>query len=808
MSAILRVSPNLYIAPALPTRTANLLTRVFIAGFGLLLCLFYGQALAGGVDAAAAKTALVPWSTIIQDSSRELTVDEVRQGSGEALPPHSDSIVSFGFSNSAYWFSVVLDNPGSTPLSRLLVFEPSWLDDVRPTLIEPGGTRREFVGGDNLPFSQRALPNRYINFELTLPPGQSRLLVRAQTSDPFQVGMTLWERGAFLQADSRELMYFGLIYGGVGAMLLFNLMLYFSVREKAYLAYVAYLAAFLLMNNTTNGILYPLLWPDSPVWGNWAHSVFIYFVLLSGLIFSITFLDLKNRMPRLYRGSVGLLALIAASFVVTALFGYGPHVFSSILWVSVYTPFVLMLGVASLRAGNRAARYFLPATAAGFIGSLITALTVLGYVPYSSYGFRAVEVGMLIDAVLLSMALADRLRLARADAEAAKAKLIDTTRNYAQQLEATVAARTAELRRANATKDKFFSIVAHDLRGPIGSLSVMFNDIVESASEMTDEILGMARATTKSTSIFLEELLTWARSQRGEIDCNPQAVDLRAVLQETQALFATQAQAKGVRLDLAVAGEHWVHADPAMVHTILRNLAHNALKFTGRGGSVRAMVNREGECYVVSIVDSGVGMDEATRQNIFRLDVKAHSSRGTQNESGTGLGLILCKEFVEKNGGKIDVRSQLGRGSTFWFSLPVASAAMIVDPQVLAQKVQALKILVVEDDPLHREASAKVLRDLASTPIFAVDGDEALRMASTSDFDLILMDIDIPEIDGIEVTRRLRADGCASRIVSLSSYSRQELKGLAEGVQFDACLDKPLTRDALLGVIANLFVHA
>lgn len=279
-------------------------------------------------------------------------------------------------------------------------------------------------------------------------------------------------------------------------------------------------------------------------------------------------------------------------------------------------------------------------------------------------------------------------------------------------------------------------------------------------------------------------------------------------MRETQALFATQAQAKGVRLDLAIDEASWVYADPAMVHTVLRNLTHNALKFTGRGGSVRAMVSREGEHCVVSIVDSGVGMDEATRQNIFRLDVKVHSSRGTQNESGTGLGLILCKEFVEKNGGKIDVRSQLGRGSTFWFSLPVASAAMIVEPEVLAQKARALRILVVEDDPLHRESSAKVLRDLGCAPVFAANGDEALHMAGTGDSDLILMDIDIPEMDGIEVARRLRAAGNAARIVSLSSYSRQELKGLAEGVQFDGYLDKPLAKDALLGVIANLFLGA
>ncbi len=765
------------------------------------------QAPNGGpaVDASVAEAALVPWSIITKDPSNELTADEVLQLAGNGQPAQGGAFANFGFTRASYWFSVVLDNPGASPLKRLLVVEPSWLDDVQVTLIYPDGSRQIYQGGDNFVFGQRAVPNENANFDLTLPSGKSRLLVRTQTRDPFQVGMTLWERSAFFQADGKLSRYFGLLYGAIGALLLFNLVLFFSARDKVYAAYVGYLIAFLAGHATYNGLVYPRLWSNSPEWSNWIHSITIYSFALAGLYFATQFLELRTRLHRVYRWVQVLALTIGGSFILTALGGYGLHVVSAILWVAIYAPLVLLAGVLSLMAGNRAARYFLTAAAAGFVGACITALTAAGFIPFTFYTFRALDFGMLIDAVLLSLALADRLRLSRAEAEQAKAKLIETTRTYAQKLEETVAVRTAELRQANATKDKFFSIVAHDLRGPIGSLSVMFNDVVASKAEMTDEILDMARATTKNTSLFLEELLTWARSQRGEIDCNPQAVNVSNVLLETQALFATQARAKDVRLDFGVGGACWVYADPAMVHTVLRNLTHNALKFTGRGGSVRAGLSREGDRCVVSIIDSGVGMDDKTREQIFRLDVKAHSSRGTQNESGTGLGLILCKEFVEKNGGTIGVRSQFGRGSTFWFSLPAASADKIVDPQLALEKIKSLKVLVVEDDPLHREANAKVLRDLACTPAFAANGDEAVRMAAVGGFDLILMDIDIPQIDGIEATRRIREQAGDSLIVSLSSYSRQELNRLAEGVQFDACLDKPLSKDALLGVIANLF---
>jgi signal transduction histidine kinase len=209
------------------------------------------------------------------------------------------------------------------------------------------------------------------------------------------------------------------------------------------------------------------------------------------------------------------------------------------------------------------------------------------------------------------------------------------------------------LSQANAIKDKFFAIVAHDLRGPIGGLASLFNEAVTSADDLTDELLGIVRATTLSTKHFLEELLTWARSQRGEIDCRPVAFDMRAMLKETGELYSAQAQAKDVRLSVDGAEGCWVCADLAMTHTVLRNLMHNALKFTAGGGSIRASVKRDAGRCMVSIGDSGVGMSRETLESIFRLDVKPQSSPGTRDEQGTGLGLILCKEFVEKNGGAI-----------------------------------------------------------------------------------------------------------------------------------------------------------
>lgn len=653
-------------------------------------------------------------------------------------------------------------------------------------------------------FAHRALPHRKINVELTLPPGESRLVVRTQTRDPYLVAMTLWERSAFYASDSGESQYFGLVYGALGALLIFNLFLFFSVRETIYAAYVAYLFSFLVMHATYNGYLYPLLWPTLPVWGNWAHSIFIYLFMLSGLVFAIQFLELRAKLLPAYRWAKWLTFTIFASCVVTALGGYGLHVASSILWVVVYSPFVLLLGVWSLLKGNRAARFFLTAAMAGFIGSFITALTVAGLVPYSLYGYRAVDVGMLLDALLLSMALADRLRISRLEAEAAKTQVIEAGRSYAHQLEMAVAERTLELSKANAVKDKFFSIVAHDLRGPIEGLAMFFK-VIKSVDNFTNERLETVRATIDNTRDFLEELLTWARTQRGEFDCHPVVFDMAPVLMEIQELFSTKAQAKGVLLDLKVEEGCWVFADLAMTRTVLRNLTHNALKFTNKGGSVRASLTAGLDDCRVSVTDTGVGMSEEMRQNVFRLSETTRGSPTVGNEFGTGLGLILCKEFVEKNGGVIGVASELGKGSTFWFSLPLAKAPDSAGKAVILERLASLRVLIAEDDKLQRETTTQVLRDLGCIPVLAVDGAEAIRLVSERDFDLILMDIDMPQVDGVEAAREIRSRGGRSRIVSLSSYSRQELSQLAGDVQFDENLYKPLTKDALIMVLARFF---
>jgi len=622
------------------------------------------------VDISSAKIALVAKSKVFVDPLHELVEDDLLKYPLSDKELSHKNVASFGFSQHTHWFLVTLHNSQSTQINRLLVFEPSWLDEIEVILVAADGNKQRHIGGDNIRFENRSLQHQNINFELTIAPGINQLLVRTRTVDPYHVAMTLWEQKAFLKSNNTEMLYLGILYGAVIAMLLYNLMLFISVREKVYAAYITYLFFFLLMHAAYNGYLYPLLWPNSPVLDSWAHSIFIYLFVGSGLFFAISFLELRVKQIQAYRWSLGLGLLMLVSFCLTAFGGYALHVNSSIIWVLIYAPFVLCLGLLSLIAGNRAARFFLSAAVAGFIGSFITGLAVMGIIEYTYLTYHAVDIGMLIDAILLSFALADRLRLARAQAEEAKAQLLQTTNKYAQQLEKTVALRTIELSKANAAKDKFFSIIAHDLRGPIGSLASLFNNVITRADEFTEVELNLARTATTNTKNFLEQLLTWARSQQGNVETNISAINIKDTLIEMQSLFAIQARSKNIKLRLTDVEACWVFADPDMLVTILRNLINNALKFSNSGGTVTASLTTEKDHCLIKIIDTGVGINDKDKLNLFRLDKKSYSTSGTNEETGSGLGLILCAEFVERNNGTIGVDSVAGEGSIFWFTLP------------------------------------------------------------------------------------------------------------------------------------------
>ena len=231
-----------------------------------------------------------------------------------------------------------------------------------------------------------------------------------------------------------------------------------------------------------------------------------------------------------------------------------------------------------------------------------------------------------------------------------------------------------KLRESNATKDKFFSIISHDLKSPFNSLFGFSELLLETHAQISDEkreeYISYICNTSKSTLDLLENLLTWSRSQSGKINVKQKNISLKLLSAGIINLNLMGAQNKKIKLTNTINEDINVFADENMLNAVIQNLIANSIKYTAENGTIILSAIVKDDFAEISVVDNGVGMGEDIRNSLFRL-AETKSTPGTNHERGTGLGLILCKEFVERQGGKIWAESQLGKGSKFKFTIPL-----------------------------------------------------------------------------------------------------------------------------------------
>ena len=235
--------------------------------------------------------------------------------------------------------------------------------------------------------------------------------------------------------------------------------------------------------------------------------------------------------------------------------------------------------------------------------------------------------------------------------------------------------KTEELQRTIAGRDKLYSVIAHDLRSPMGSIKMVLNMLilnlpVEKIGTEMHELLTMANRTTEDVFSLLDNLLKWTKSQIGNLNVVYQDIDAVEVMDSVIDVFNMIAGLKKITIREEKPEKLPVCADIDMLKTVIRNLLSNAIKFSNENSEVLVKMEEQGDMVVVSVKDNGCGIDEEGQKKLLHTDTH-FSTFGTNNEEGSGLGLLLCQDFVVKNGGKLWFTSKQGEGSTFYFSIPL-----------------------------------------------------------------------------------------------------------------------------------------
>jgi signal transduction histidine kinase len=230
-----------------------------------------------------------------------------------------------------------------------------------------------------------------------------------------------------------------------------------------------------------------------------------------------------------------------------------------------------------------------------------------------------------------------------------------------------------ELKELNISKDKFLSIIAHDLRNPFGAIIGFSDLLLKNFTEIDDDTLHKGLKTIESAANqaykLLENLLIWSRNQTGMYKFTPEVINMKDRIVQALKVAEGNASIKNIRLTSDISRDYLVYADQDMIDTVLRNLISNAIKYTRMGGKVKVSAKTNTNNIEITVADNGVGIAPNKQTEIFEIDKRTNTS-GTENEEGTGLGLIICKDFLARNGGQIWVESSMEKGSKFTFSLP------------------------------------------------------------------------------------------------------------------------------------------
>ncbi|SFE09032.1 Signal transduction histidine kinase [Chitinophaga sp. CF118] len=392
--------------------------------------------------------------------------------------------------------------------------------------------------------------------------------------------------------------------------------------------------------------------------------------------------------------------------------------------------------------------------------------------------------------------------------------------NQNKELESSV----KKLKELNQTKDHFFSILAHDLKNPVSALTGMV-DFVRVNFQRIDKkklqeyIEGIHQSAT-SVYDLLVNLLNWSRTQVNKIAPDPGNWAVAEMIEENRLLLAPQLNKKNIQLESHVNPAHHVFADYNMINVVIRNIFSNSIKFTDYNGSIGIYSAEKDNTIILRITDSGIGMSTWQLDSLFKID-EMRTAIGTAGEKGTGLGLIVSKEFIEANQGSIWVESAAGKGSSFYVQLPVARSrvrypgkpfhsGLKLDlwetiPVEKLLKIKGKKILIVDDSLEMRNYLKLIISD--TFEIFeAPNGEEALKLAIDNMPAIIITDLLMPDMNGLEFCKAIKNQMATSHIpvVFLTSQWDESIQVTGYEAGADIYLTKPVKKELLIQVVLNL----
>ncbi len=713
----------------------------------------------------------------LRDSTHALRIDDLQNPELiKHFKPTRPNYMVLGLTDDPYWFYFRLRNQ----MSR-----QDWFFNIRyfgngraeVFLREPG------LEWQQAGFLERNLERHYF-LPLTLKEGvEYEVALRSHSPGPDKFAVFIVDDQAkeyFTVWDNRWL---GVFYGSFATLILYNLFVALSMRSVTYGFYVLYLLGVSSYLFAIDGFGQQLFWGESIEWSRVSYYVFACLMVACGCLFAKRYLQTSVLQPSMDR--VLNLMILFSLLLLMVLSATGEHPLLTGITMLLASLYALVIFAASLTAylkGNRMARYFLLAWLFPEVGVIYTTAMYSGLTPFNEWGYNALHFASLVEAILLSLALADRINILQQEKESA----VVASRNRLQQS-------NESLERTNAMKDAFLGTVSHELRTPMNGVIASLELLKARPLGETEHALLDAMSISSETMMQLvERILNYSELLSGKAQVNSEVIEIRQWLSEQQEQWKAQCEEKNLNwqyhIDPDVSGA--IKIDPYKVGLLLSELIGNAIKFTSHG-TVTLNIDGEDDAQTqilrFSVSDEGIGIPEAKLKEIFQSFYQVQHKYDRQY-GGLGIGLAIAKEIADLLSGKLMFRPK-DNGLHVDFVLPCKRVSItdsktsegIVDrkeePANPLEQSTGLLILIVEDNPVNQMVLKKIVHSLGHDCRVACDGEEAVTMADQQVFDLIFMDCQMPHMDGFEATRIIRSESNANRATPIVAVTANAMEG-------------------------------
>jgi signal transduction histidine kinase/CheY-like chemotaxis protein len=616
----------------------------------------------------------------VEDDTNSLTLEHIQQLPQEAFSKGSQYTFNRGYTSSGHWLRFRLNVPKELINSPWLLEIPfPLLDYVALYSPDKNNAYSVIVTGDRSPFSQRDIDTTDFVFKLTPEQEDNGYYLHVKTKDSLQVPLHLWHVDHFPKHNAYVNGLQGIYFGIMLVMILYNLFIYLSIRERSYLYYISYIIAFALFQTSMQGFSFEYFWPNETRWANISIPFLGVLSMFFASLFARNIAQTHLLIPRGDKALVMIAAFLFCTLPLVMFADYDLGIIVAFACFFIFFNLILIISCLAAFKGNRTAKIFVVAWVIFLISGIISMLGAINVLPIEYASQVAFQVGSVIEVILLSLALADRINVI----EKEKVEIEENSRE-------TLLQANTQLENSNRLKDEFIATISHEIRTPmngvLGSAQLLLD------THPNDYQLLYIDTINRSGQTLLEiinNILDYSKIEADKLELEPIEFELEEMVNESVEFFSILANQNNVKLFVRIHRNtpKRIISDPVRFKQILLNLIGNAFKFTSHGQvvvHVQLSENSNNKLYI-EVEDSGCGLTYQQQDILFQPFVQVDSS-SSRKKGGTGLGLAISKRLTRLMQGDIGVHSLPGKGAKFWFTATIKIVEKESNSQFLSDK--------------------------------------------------------------------------------------------------------------------------